>query len=98
LFLKAREMAGSVPPENEFNSGTSSALDRHRKADDLVQTYVLQQEHKTTFRDRLDDVLLHPFWGYIALVVILYLFSRVFSRWGASSSSPSWRFSIISTN
>jgi ferrous iron transport protein B len=88
LFLKAREMAGSVPPENEFNSGTSSALDRHRKADDLVQTYVLQQEHKTTFRDRLDDVLLHPFWGYIALVVILYLFFQGVFQVGSFIEQP----------
>jgi len=88
LFLKAREMAGAVPPENEFNSGTSSALDRHRKADDLVQTYVLQQEHKTTFRDRLDDVLLHPFWGYIALVVILYLFFQGVFQVGSLIEQP----------
>ena len=88
LFLKAREMAGAVPPENEFNSGASSALDRHRKADDLVQTYVLQQEHKTTFRDRLDDVLLHPFWGYIALVVILYLFFQGVFQVGSLIEQP----------
>lgn len=88
LFLKTLEMAGSIPLSSEFNHSTSTALDRHRKADELVQSYVQQQERTVSFREKVDDLLLHPFWGYVALIVILYLFFQGVFQAGSFIEKP----------
>ena len=55
----------------------ADALGRHRAAADLVRQYVTQGERTLTWRDRLDDVLLHPVWGYAALLLTLLLFFQL---------------------
>lgn len=47
---------------------------RHRRALDLVSHYVARGEKRVTWRDRLDDVLLHPIGGYAALLLVLFAF------------------------
>jgi small GTP-binding protein len=51
-----------------------NALTRHRLAGELAGSVVSRGERRVSWRDRLDDVLLHPGWGYLALVVILFVF------------------------
>jgi len=42
---------------------------------DQIADYVCKQgKRRISFRDKLDDILLHPIFGYIALILILYLF------------------------
>lgn len=88
LFIKALETAWADTPSTEFNTSASTALDRHRKADELVQTYVQQQERKVSFREKLDDVLLHPLWGYVALIIIMYLFFQAVFQVGSFIEKP----------
>lgn len=53
-------------------SGTNA--ERHGQARQLAQEYVKQGERRISRRDRLDDVLLHPVWGYVVLLFVLFLF------------------------
>jgi len=46
----------------------------HKQARRLTERFVQQGERRTSLRDRLDDLLLHPFWGYVALLTVLYGF------------------------
>lgn len=75
LFLQARELAtcerNQVPRRG---SGEATTLQRHHAAEGLARQYVKQGQRSLSWRDRLDDVLLHPVWGYAALLVILLLF------------------------
>lgn len=48
--------------------------ERNVLASDIAHKVVEQGEHRISRRDRLDDVLLHPFWGYVTLVIILLVF------------------------
>lgn len=48
--------------------------ERHRRADEITASVLLRGEPRITKRDHFDNLLLHPFWGYVALVVILWLF------------------------
>ena len=48
--------------------------ERRQKAIQLVEATVKQGKRYITLRDRVDDVLLHPVFGYIALVTILFAF------------------------
>ena len=50
------------------------AGERQRLARELNEKVTTQTETHLTLRDRLDDYLLHPFWGYIFLIVIMALF------------------------
>ena len=78
LFLKAREVAGSTPDyAGRLCLGSQTALQRHQTAQTLADEFVTQGERTLNLRDQLDDVLLHPVWGYVALLLILLLFFQV---------------------
>ncbi len=50
------------------------AIERQRLAHGLSEQVAKQGEGHLSLRDRLDDFLLHPFWGYVFLLGILSLF------------------------
>lgn len=60
--------------KSSTNLESRSVDDRHRQAQMLVKNFVKQGERNFTWRDRLDDVLLHPVWGYTILLWVLFLF------------------------
>ncbi len=62
--------------------------ERHGLAHNLASTVVEQGQRRITWRDRLDDVLLHPFFGYIALVLILLLFFEIVYGLGSRLEQP----------
>jgi ferrous iron transport protein B len=49
---------------------------------------IKQGKRHITFRDKLDDILLHPFWGYIGLIVIMFLFFQVVYSVGGMIEAP----------
>ncbi len=61
---------------------------RHQLAGELADKYVSQGERRLTWRDRLDDLLLHPFWGYVCMAVILFVFFQVVFGIGSSIERP----------
>jgi len=66
--------------------------ERHGLAANLARRVVQQGERRVSWRDRLDDILLHPFWGYVALVVILFIFFQVIYSLGSSLEEPLLQF------
>ncbi len=62
--------------------------ERHARAARIAQATVSQGERRLTWRDRLDDVLLHPILGYAALVLILYVFFQAVYRVGSFLETP----------
>ncbi len=62
--------------------------ERHGRAAQLAQEVVTQGARRITLRDRLDDVLLHPFWGYIALLAILLAFFQFVYAFGRLLENP----------
>ena len=43
---------------------------------------------KNFVRDKLDNVLLHPFWGYVGLIMIMYLFFQIVYSVGGMIEEP----------
>jgi ferrous iron transport protein B len=76
VFLKALQAAknGSKPATSKSLPRNESAGERHGQARALAEKFVQQGERRISRRDRLDDVLLHPVWGYVFLLFVLYLF------------------------
>jgi ferrous iron transport protein B len=62
--------------------------ERHGMASRFAQQVVQQTERRLTRRDYFDNFLLHPFWGYIALVVILWGFFQVIYGIGSFLEAP----------
>jgi ferrous iron transport protein B len=61
---------------------------RHQQANRLAAEVICQSERRLTKRDRLDDILLHPVWGYIALVAILWIFFQGVYGFGSMIEAP----------
>lgn len=76
LFTKTLEIGSS---ERQNGHVPLDAEARHKRAGELARKFVTQGERRYTWRDRIDDVLLHPFWGYVVLLfVLLFFFQAVY--------------------
>jgi ferrous iron transport protein B len=62
--------------------------ERSHLADQIAKSVIKQGTRRISLRDRLDDILLHPFWGYIFLVIILYLFFQLVYSVGGIIEAP----------
>jgi ferrous iron transport protein B len=62
--------------------------ERHARAAQFATGHVSQGERRLTWRDRLDDVLLHPIFGYVFLVIILFIFFQFVYLVGSILESP----------
>jgi ferrous iron transport protein B len=75
VFLKALEVGkNGTKIEITKYSKQEEPGERHGQARKLAQVFVQKGERRVTHRDRFDDVLLHPIWGYVVLLFVLYLF------------------------
>ena len=89
LFLRA------VNANSEFNTRNSesviqntSAGERHTQAMELANRFVTRGPRRVTWRDRLDDVLLHPVWGYVFLLFVLFGFFQAVYGMGKIVEPP----------
>ena len=64
------------------------AAERCNQAKRLTKKIVMQSERRVLFRDRIDDVLLHPLWGYLILIIILGLFFYLVYAFGNWLEGP----------
>ncbi len=62
--------------------------ERHGLASRLASQVAQQTERHFTIRDRIDDFLLHPVWGYVSLVLILWAFFQIIYTIGSSLEKP----------
>lgn len=64
------------------------ATERQKHARELSAQVLTQGVAQLSLRDRLDDYLLHPFWGYVFLMAILSLFFYGVYGFGTSLERP----------
>ena len=63
-------------------------LERHEAAQEIAGRVILQGTRKLTLRDKLDNYLLHPIWGYLFLLIVLYLFFQGVFAFGGLIEGP----------
>ncbi len=88
LFLKALEM---YRKREQVQGQVGDALnpeDRHQLAVAISKKYVTQGERRIIWRDRLDNVLLHPVWGYAIMFFVLFLFFQAVYGIGKVTEPP----------
>lgn len=85
VFMKSLEV-GRKNKAPDFQS--LDVESRHAKAKKIADQYSSQGERKLSLRDRLDDILLHPIWGYAILLLVLYLFFQAVYGIGKLTEPP----------
>jgi ferrous iron transport protein B len=64
------------------------SAERHGLAAQYAKQVVHQGERRVSKRDQLDRIFLHPFWGYVALVAILWVFFQSVYHFGSIFEGP----------
>ncbi|HSG44674.1 MAG TPA: FeoB small GTPase domain-containing protein, partial [Anaerolineales bacterium] len=95
LFLKSLE---SGKAKKITNHQSLDAENRHTQAKEIAGCYLSQGERVFSPRDRLDDILLHPIWGYAILLFVLYLFFQAVYGIGKLTEPPLIALFEILTN
>ena len=62
--------------------------ERHVLAQDLTRQVMTRGEERITWQTRADDILLHPFWGYLILLGILWAFFQAVYLTGSAIEGP----------
>lgn len=88
LFISALIASQKPVPAHNPALSTDTPLQRHQLAEQFAQKYIQKGESRLSWRDRLDDVLLHPLWGYVALVLILFVFFQIVYGVGSAIEGP----------
>ncbi len=88
LFIMALEEGKKDEREEKGQNQEWNAEEGHRQAIELTKKFVTQGERFSSWRDRLDDVLLHPVWGYAILLSILFLFFQAVYGIGKLTEPP----------
>jgi ferrous iron transport protein B len=81
-YQKSLKVDRGQSPEWVINS------ERIGLADKLAKQVIQQGKRRVTFRDKLDDVLLHPFFGYVFLILILFGFFQLVYAIGGLLEPP----------
>ncbi len=74
LFLRAIENAGKPPVTLSPGIKNTNSYERHKTAADITSHIIQTGPAKRSWRNRLDYILLHPTWGYVILLIVLFLF------------------------
>ena len=64
------------------------AAERHALAQELTSKVVIQKEERVNWQTRLDDIILHPFWGYLIMLGILWIFFQGVYTLGSYLEKP----------
>lgn len=101
LFLKTLEVGRLKTGDGRRGTEMGEAevaLPRHERARQLAERFVRRGERRITWRDTLDDVLLHPIWGYVILLLVLLGFFQIVYGLGSLIEKPLVAFFTMVTN
>jgi ferrous iron transport protein B len=74
--------ATAVTGENRWHEPTAAQIrDAHRRAEQIMKTYVRPPERPDTWTGRIDGVLLHPVAGLVILLTLLFVMFQAVFTW-----------------
>jgi len=88
LVEKSEELAKLLGGGSTPDTQSLINLERNTAAQAIAKQMTVLGVRKLTLRDKLDDYLLHPLWGYFFLILILYLFFQVVFQFGGLIEKP----------
>ncbi len=96
-----QDSIGNIEQSNGFNPTKIQAdeiMQRYARIRQIMQHTVSEPDplQKKLFTEKLDDILLHRVWGYLILVVVLFLlFQSVFSLAQLPMDGIDWTFTQL---
>ena len=93
-----------IEKETNFNSTKTQAeevIQRYHRIRQIMNLFVTEPNplDKKIFTDRLDNILLHKYWGYLILITVLFLlFQSVFWLAQFPMDGIEWSFKELTTS
>jgi len=97
-----QDQVEQIEIDNKFNPTKTQAeeiMQRYSRIKSIMHKNVTEEDtlKKHLFTDKLDDILLHRFWGYIILLIVLFiLFQSVFWVAQYPMNGIDWGFGKLS--
>lgn len=88
LEAQAETAALELGKGSQLDSRSLISSERNDRAEAIASQVTVLGTRKLSLRDKLDNYLLHPFWGYVFLIIILYLFFQAVFRFGRLIEGP----------
>ncbi len=101
LDKETQELIENIEIENKFNPTKTQAeeiMQRYGRIKHIMQQTVIESDplQKTLLTEKLDNILLHRHWGYIILIMVLFLlFQSVFWMAHFPMDGIEWSFGKI---
>ena len=64
------------------------SAERHAMAMNLFERVASVGQPRKSWKDSIDDLLMHPFWGYVLMAIFLFAFFNIVFRFGAAMEGP----------
>ncbi|HQA28573.1 MAG TPA: ferrous iron transporter B, partial [Brevefilum fermentans] len=90
LSIKADLKAVNASLAHQYGGSADWTISdaRSKLANQISESVIKHGLRKISLRDKLDNVLLHPFWGYVGLIMIMYLFFQIVYSVGGMIEEP----------
>jgi ferrous iron transport protein B len=103
LKNEEQEMVEAIEKRNAFNPTKTQAeeiMQRYARIKQIMQNTVVEEGplEKSLFTEKLDNILMHRVWGYIIMIVVLFLlFQSIFWLAEYPMDAIDWVFGKISS-
>lgn len=88
LIKSSEVLAAKLEATSAKEIGRLINQERNTAAQAVAEQVTVQGARKLTLRDKLDNYLLHPIWGYVFLILILYIFFQAVFQFGGLIEKP----------
>jgi ferrous iron transport protein B len=83
---KNRYRVSEIREELAKNHGMDAPIvisyERHGLAMDIFERSVSFSKPKRDFTEKIDDILMHPLWGYLIILIVIFLFFNIVFKLG----------------
>jgi len=88
LFIKEFGQNNVLSQEHGAPADAVIAAERHNLAMRLFEQFAVIERPKQSWKDRIDNVLMHPFWGSLMMLLILFTYFNIIFKFGALLEQP----------
>ncbi|NOY77461.1 MAG: ferrous iron transport protein B [Calditrichaeota bacterium] len=88
LMALKKKVAAEVKKKRGQEPPLAISSERHAMSLNIFEEVAEIRKAKPDIRGRIDDVLMHPLWGYVFLILIMYGFFQVVFKFGGYLEGP----------
>jgi len=88
ILNKVRECQKTLSTSHGKSADQVINNERHMLAMSIFEKVAIVSKPVILLKDRVDQVLMHPFWGYAFLVFILFIFFQIIFKFGSLLEEP----------